>query len=94
MIVRLKAKDLEKFEKNKSHTHAVARDLPDYVKQKKSSNPSSIGHKEVWAAAHIKKNGEPICKLVEETLEKLKDASPHASNTNIKEDALSKVLGP
>lgn len=65
--------------------------------KKESADPSSVSRTKVWIRSHTKKNSEPVNTEVSETIEKVKSAeinSPSSSTTNVREDALSKILGP
>ncbi|KAJ0078191.1 hypothetical protein Patl1_36993 [Pistacia atlantica] len=64
---------------------------------KKKTGKQVVSRVEVWIEAHKKKNGEPINTKTAEAIEKLKQMGNDSSLptlTNLREDAITKVLGP
>ncbi|KAK1559292.1 hypothetical protein Q3G72_012891 [Acer saccharum] len=61
----------------------------------KSRGNQTVPRVDVWVKAHERKDGTPINTKAAETIEKLQKAKddPSVSKTNLKEDALSKILG-
>ncbi|CAH9051686.1 unnamed protein product [Cuscuta epithymum] len=61
-----------------------------------SADPSTVSRVKVWIKGHTKKDGTAVNSTVGETIDKLKEIesdTPSSSSTNIREDALSQVLG-
>ncbi|XP_058187994.1 uncharacterized protein LOC131304674 isoform X2 [Rhododendron vialii] len=64
---------------------------------KKKKNVPSISRAVVWADGHKNKNGQPANKKIAQKIkdmERIERDKPNSSLTNLKEDALSQVLGP
>ncbi|GMN66526.1 hypothetical protein TIFTF001_035591 [Ficus carica] len=61
---------------------------------KENAGKAVISRVDAWSRAHKKKNSEPVNALAAEVIEKLEEVE-HATplpSTNIKEDALTRVL--
>ncbi|KAG7533210.1 Transposon En/Spm-like [Arabidopsis thaliana x Arabidopsis arenosa] len=64
--------------------------------KKKSSNPKLVTRSKVWVAGHTHSDGRPVRPEFAETIEKIKSIDSEmgsSSTTNLKEDAVSQVLG-
>uniref|UniRef100_A0A0D3CU61 Uncharacterized protein n=2 Tax=Brassica oleracea var. oleracea TaxID=109376 RepID=A0A0D3CU61_BRAOL len=64
--------------------------------KKQSKEPEKVTRSKVWIEAHTHKDGRPARPEFEETIEKVKTIDSELDSTvstNIKEDAVSKVLG-
>ncbi|CAH9148420.1 unnamed protein product [Cuscuta epithymum] len=64
--------------------------------ERKSSNPFTISRVKVWIKGHTKKDGTPVNSVVGEIIDKLnmiEIVALSSSLTNVREDALSEVLG-
>ncbi|XP_058184474.1 uncharacterized protein LOC131301962 isoform X1 [Rhododendron vialii] len=67
------------------------------IELKKKNDVSSISRAVVWADGHTNKNGQPANKKIAQKIkdmERIERDKPNSSSTNLKEDALSQVLGP
>ncbi|KAG7536624.1 MFS transporter superfamily [Arabidopsis suecica] len=64
--------------------------------KKKSSNPKLVTRSKVWVAGHTHSDGRPVRPEFAETIEKIKSIDSEmgsSSTTNLKDDAVSQVLG-
>uniref|UniRef100_A0A2N9I0V6 DUF8039 domain-containing protein n=1 Tax=Fagus sylvatica TaxID=28930 RepID=A0A2N9I0V6_FAGSY len=63
-----------------------------------SETPSAVTRVDVWTQGHLKKNGEPVNKAVDETLKKIQDCTQSSTSqpvgNTIKDDAIAQVVGP
>ncbi|CAA7022577.1 unnamed protein product [Microthlaspi erraticum] len=64
--------------------------------KKKSSDPRRVTRSKVWVAGHTHADGTPVIEEFAETIEKVKSIDSElesTANVNIREDAVSQVLG-
>ncbi|CAN7028391.1 unnamed protein product, partial [Brassica oleracea var. botrytis] len=70
--------------------------LADDMK-KKSKDPSKVSRSKVWIAGHTHADGRPVKPQFAETIEQIQSLDSRMDSTsaadNIREDAVSKVLG-
>ncbi|CAN7077746.1 unnamed protein product [Brassica oleracea var. botrytis] len=104
----VKSKKGEDFKKTSAHFRELRRSqIPHttgrrgmvrltHKMKKQSKEPEKVTRSKVWIEAHTHKDGRPARPEFEETIEKIKTIDSEldsTASTNIKEDAVSKVLG-
>ncbi|CAE6128541.1 unnamed protein product [Arabidopsis arenosa] len=76
--------------------HTTSRKGMNRLAHEMSSNPKLVTRSKVWVAGHTHSDGRPVRPEFAETIEKIKSIDSEmgsSSTTNLKEDAVSQVLG-